>query len=250
MAPLSREQLASRRERRRAHHRRRHRRILVRAAVPLAALGAAAALTLLAVATLDRSTQEPGGIAPPVPPVGVPRPPQAVILASSQAIDLRLPIDRTQITAIVFRAVDNPDAVALEPSPGLNAEVAPRGGVSGSATASVDIGARAGTAVYAPVSGIVRAVTPYRIAGRVAGYELLIDPESAADRSVRINHLEALEGARPLRIRQTVRAGETLIGQVRDFSRIADQALSKYTADSGNHVHIEVVRKPIGGLLP
>ncbi len=251
MPPLSREQLAARRKRRRAIDQRRHHRFAVRAALPFAIIGAIAALVVFAVSTIDRSNPEAGGIAPPVqPPSGAARLPQAVIIASAGNVDLRLPIERSQITAIVFRAVENPSAVALTPSEGLSVHIAPRGDRSGSDTASVDVGAPAKTAVYAPVTGVIHAIVPYRVAGRVEGYEVLINPDSAADRTVRMNHLETLVGSDRPHVRQPVREGETPIGQVRDFSRVAEQTVARYTADSGNHVHIEVERKPVGGLLP
>lgn len=251
MPPLSREQLAARRERRRSIDQRRHRRFAVRAAMPFAIIAAIAALVVFAVSTIDRSSSEAGGIAPPVPQAsGSARLPQAVVIASAGDVDLRLPIERSQITAIVFRAVENTSAVALTPAEGLSAHIAPRGERTGSDRASVDIGAPAKTTVYSPVTGVIHAIVPYRVAGRVEGYELLINPDSAADRTVRVSHLETLVGSDRPHVRQPLREGETPIGQVRDFSRVAEQAVSRYTADSGNHVHIEVERKPVGGLLP
>ena len=220
--------------------------------MPIAVVAAIASLVVFAVSAIDRSSSEAGGIAPPVPQAsGASRLPQAVVIASAgNNVDLRLPIERSQITAIVFRAVENTNAVTLTPAEGLSAHIAPRGDLSGSDTASVDIGAPAKTAVYSPVTGVIHAIVPYRVAGRVEGYELLINPDSAADRTIRVNHLETLIGSDRPHVRQPVREGETPIGQVRDFSRVAQQTVSRYTADSGNHVHIEVERKPVGGLLP
>ena len=49
-----------------------------------------------------------------------------------------------------------------------------------------------------------------------------------------------------LAVKTSVVSGMTLLsrilGLVRDFSGVADQELSQFTSDSGNHVAIEVVR--------
>ena len=39
-----------------------------------------------------------------------------------------------------------------------------------------------------------------------------------------------------------VRAGTTPLGRVRDFSPVARQEISELTSDSGNHLHMELVR--------
>jgi hypothetical protein len=39
-----------------------------------------------------------------------------------------------------------------------------------------------------------------------------------------------------------VRAGVTVLGRIRDFSAVAQQEISQFTADSGNHVDLSLVR--------
>ena len=46
-----------------------------------------------------------------------------------------------------------------------------------------------------------------------------------------------------------VRAGATPLGRIRDFSPVARQEISEFTSDSGNHVHMELVRTE-GDLIP
>src|SRR5215207_5801075 len=46
-----------------------------------------------------------------------------------------------------------------------------------------------------------------------------------------------------------VRAGATPLGRIRDFSPVARQEISEFTSDSGNHVHLELVRTE-GDLIP
>ena len=59
---------------------------------------------------------------------------------------------------------------------------------------------------------------------------------------LRVTHLdEPPDGVRPS-VGTPVRAGVTELGRVRDFSAVAQQEISEFTADSGNHVHMELVR--------
>jgi hypothetical protein len=37
-----------------------------------------------------------------------------------------------------------------------------------------------------------------------------------------------------------------VLGRIRDFSSVGPQQIARYTADAGNHVHIEVVRSGVG----
>jgi hypothetical protein len=58
----------------------------------------------------------------------------------------------------------------------------------------------------------------------------------------RLTHLDdPASGPRPS-VGEPVRAGVTPLGRVRDFSRVADQELAQFTADAGNHVHMELIR--------
>ena len=77
-----------------------------------------------------------------------------VVIARASGVDLHLPIARSQITAVAFRAVDEPGAVALTPNGGgIAYDIAPSEGRPGPETGSVDVGAPAGTPVYSPVDG-------------------------------------------------------------------------------------------------
>ena len=101
---------------------------------------------------------------------------------------------------------------------------------------------RSRTAVYSPVDGVVAAVTDYRVSGNVEGFEVAIEPDNAARQLVvRVSHLDPHDGSPP-QVGDAVTAGRTIIGQVRDFSGVAEQEISRFTSDSGNHVAMEVVR--------
>jgi murein DD-endopeptidase MepM/ murein hydrolase activator NlpD len=170
------------------------------------------------------------------------RPPERLVIARLPGLDLRLPVDRGQVTAIAFRAVDDPNALALAPGDGIDHRVAPSDGRAGADTSGVDVGAPATAPVYAPVDGMITAVTPYLVSGRQEGYQVAIAPTVAAGMVVTLNHLEAVTGRRPPSVGHPVQAGVTVLGRVRDFTGVVKQEISRYTSDSGNHVHIEVLR--------
>jgi hypothetical protein len=251
MPPLTREQLAVRRSTRRRDDRLRHRRLAVSVTLPLLGLALLAVVIGLIVggSSSSASSDAPGTVAPPVLNASAPASGSAgtkadVVLARADGVDLHLPIDRSMITAIAFRAVDDPGAVAMTPSSGgVSYRVASNDSQSGPDTGSVDVGAPAGTPVFSPVDGTVASVSPYLVAGRQQGYQVGIAPSAAADVQVELTHLESPAGSSPPAVGTPVRAGlKPALGQVRDFSHVAQQDLSQYTSDSGNHVHIEVVR--------
>jgi hypothetical protein len=253
MPPLTREQLVVRRVGRRRDERIRHRRIAVKVLLPLVgAILLAVVIGLLLVKSGSASSDESGGLAAPVAPAAPPAEGAGdVVVAQAGGVALHLPINRSQITAVAFRAVDEPGAVALDPNgDGVSYEIAPSDGRPGPETGSVDVGAAAGTPVYSPVDGTVTSVAPYMVAGTQEGYQVSIAPADAADVIVQINHLDTPAGAAAPTVGAPLRAGlAPPIGQVRDFSRVAEQEIARYTQDSGNHVHIEVVRTG-GDLVP
>ncbi|MDX6645883.1 MAG: hypothetical protein QOK40_1610 [Miltoncostaeaceae bacterium] len=187
-------------------------------------------------------------VAPPaLPGAGADRPPTAdLVIARGADVTLRLPVDRPRVTAIAFRAVDDPGAVALTPVGPLDSHVAPSDGMPGPDTASVDVGSAAGTLVYSPVSGVMASLTPYIVAGREEGYEVVISPSGTSGVAVVLTHLDPPEGSDPPSVGSAVSAGSTVLGRIRDFSSVGPQQIARYTADAGNHVHIEVVRSGVG----
>jgi hypothetical protein len=192
---------------------------------------------------------EIASVAPPIPAPGAgsDRPPTPdLVIAEGAGVTLRLPVDRPRVTAIAFRAVDDPNAVPLTATGPLDSHVAPADGLSGPDTASVDVGAAAGSPVYSPVSGVMASVTPYIVAGEEQGYEAVISPSGTSGVAVVITHLDPPEGGEPPSVGSAVSAGSTVLGRIRDFSSVGPQAIARYTADAGNHVHIEVVRSGAG----
>jgi hypothetical protein len=188
-----------------------------------------------------------GQVASPVPPsaaVDAPAP-QRVVLGRAGQVEVVLPVPAKQVTAVLFHAVAEPGAVNMAPASGVAHNVASdEGGAPG--TAGVDVGAPAGTTVYSPVDGVITAVMPHRIAGRPEGLEMVITPAGVPDVAVRVNHIEpGPDGVVP-RVGTAVGAGRTVLGRVRDLSRVARFDIARYTNDAGNNVQVELLRQATG----
>ncbi len=239
MPPLTRQQLAHRRARRRTELRRRRRRAVLSAAVPAIVV---ALLTATLWVVLGGSDQDPGGITAAEIPLGPGDRPKDVPIARAGLVELKLPVDQTRITAIAFHASNNPTSVELQPIGNLEYHTSPRDGRPGPERAAVDIGAPAGTLVYSPVDAIVVGVSDWVLRGKVQGYQVSLEPQNAGDVLVVVTHIGPHAGSPVPSVGQAVRAGLTPLGQVLDLSGVVDQELSRYTADAGNHVAIEVIR--------
>lgn len=201
-----------------------------------------------------------GGSAPALPTAGAPadgtpvprtapalaavRRPPDIAVAAAEGLQLRLPIERARVNAIAFHAIEDAGVVPLEPGGGLEHHTLPKNGRPGSDTATVDIAAAAGTPVWSPVDGSVLSVSPYIVSGLMQGYEILIRPSATAGLLVRMTHLQVPAGGEPPSVGQPVRAGETQIGEVVDFT-VAEQEIARHTSDSGNHVHLELLRSEL-----
>jgi murein DD-endopeptidase MepM/ murein hydrolase activator NlpD len=245
MPPLTRQQLAARRATRRRRELRRDRRAIVSAAIPVVIVAVLA--LALGLSGGGATTEAAGPLASPVPPpeLGSGARPPEIVIARADAIEIHVPVDPERVTAAAF-----PSGVELERSGPLDIHQAGRDDRTGPETAGLDVGAPAGTAVYAPVDGTIASVGDYLVSGKIEGYEVAITPSAApSGLMLRVTHLEESDtGVRP-NVGTPVRAGVTPLGRVRDFSTVARQELSEFTSDAGNHVHMELIRTE-AGLIP
>ena len=199
------------------------------------------------------ASEAAGPFATPVPPPaesGSGAKPPEVVIARGEGVEVHLPVHLPGVTASTSTwSTTRPGSRSR--GPGRSRSTRPTAATAPAPRRpGLDVGAPAGTAVYSPVDGVIASVSDYVISGRIEGYEVVVAPSVAASGLVlRLTHLdEPVNAVRPS-VGTPVRAGTTPLGRVRDFSPVARQEISEFTSDSGNHVHMELVRTE-GDLIP
>lgn len=184
-----------------------------------------------------------------------PGPPRPQVVASYESLTLQLPVPQQRVSALGYHAAGD-GALPLRPigskaNEGLVARLVHKvfgggdgrlryyqlPGAHGPGTGSLDVGAPAGTGVYAPVDGTIVAVSDYVLDGRPYGSRIDIQPATAPSLVVSMTRLRAEPG---LAVGTSVSASSTKLGRLLDLSRVEEQALARFTHDPGNHVSIEV----------
>jgi hypothetical protein len=248
-----------RRRRRTTRRRRDPRRLRLIAGLVLALIAVVVLTWLLRSGSGGTDTT---GIAPPNSKVLAPDgPPQVQTMATAGGLILDVPITQGRITAIVYHATGTADAIPLQPAGkqrnegflarlgdslfGSGGNGGPAyfidGGGSGPDTSSVDVGAPAGTSVYAPVDGIVVSVQPYVLNGLQRGSIVQIRPDIAPAVIVTVGNLgEHLN----VDVGTPVKAAQTKLGSVIDLSKLLDQTVARYTSDAGNHASFQISPAP------
>lgn len=115
-------------------------------------------------------------------------------------------------------------------------------GEGASPTNSVLIGAPVGTAITAPVSGIVTGVKEYKLYGKYDDVQIEIKPEELSGTTVALMFISDPV----VSIGAVVSAGKTQLGKVRECPPELADTIAQYTHDSGAHVHLKVTEEPVG----
>ncbi|MBV9454659.1 MAG: hypothetical protein JOZ19_11150 [Rubrobacter sp.] len=110
-------------------------------------------------------------------------------------------------------------------------------GRPGPRTGALDVGAEAGTSVYAPVTGTVVAIRPDPIL-QEGGKVVEITPADNPNIRVNVSFVQDVNGE--LGPKSPVTAGITELGKVADSRKVLSPQLASYTAGTGNHVTISV----------
>jgi hypothetical protein len=105
----------------------------------------------------------------------------------------------------------------------------------GSRTGALDVGAEAGTAVYAPVTGTVTAIRPDPALKKDASV-VEIKPADNPDIRVSVSLVHEIDGK--VAPKSPVTAGITQLGSVADSAKVLKPQLASYTSDTGNHVTV------------
>lgn len=104
---------------------------------------------------------------------------------------------------------------------------------------SIDVGAKVGTTVYAPVTGTVVLVQEYALYGYVPDISIHIQPKGHPELDVVLLHQSDPE----VKAGDKVEGGVTPISHIRDIAKdLTDVQLAFFTApdDPGNHSHVQV----------
>ncbi|HET7479973.1 MAG TPA: hypothetical protein VFJ72_10720 [Rubrobacteraceae bacterium] len=178
------------------------------------------------------------------------------VLAEAAGIDISSPIRPANITGIGY----HPEGESL-------IEMAPRGrnlssnalfnlfsggstpeniqyhmmdpaGRPGFRTGAMDVGAEAGSTVYAPITGTVTAIRPDPM---MQGANI-VEIKSSEDSDVRVSVSLVRDISEGIGPDKPVKAGMTELGAVADSSKVLTPQLSQITNDAGNHVTVSATR--------
>jgi hypothetical protein len=212
-------------------------------------------IAVLAIATLALTAfdgESTPAVSRPAPLPVTSAPPEPQVLATVGNLRLESPVAEGGVTAVGFHASEE-GALVLKPvgpqrNEGLVARLwhritgASKSGLawhqlSGGPLRTLDVGAVAGTDVYAPADGTIVAIRDQIVSGKVVGSEIELRPGLAPSLVV------SIQNVRPdpaLSVGANVVAGKSKLGTVTNISRHEQQALAKYAVEGGNNVALQV----------
>ena len=171
--------------------------------------------------------------------------------------NLLLPVAAGDATIIAYQAVGDERAMPLTPigeQANANAVVRFFRGIFSSepsvryyaldgreGTTAVKVGAPVGSAVYAPITGVVTTVKEYLLYGKYTDVEIGIRPEKTSGLTVTMLFISDPV----VSIGDIVTAGKTRLGKVRESPEELAASLSVYTHEAGAHVHLQVTEEPV-----
>jgi hypothetical protein len=189
------------------------------------------------------------------------------VMAEYNGIKLHSPISANNITEVEFHRASNKWTLALTPllpladpdavtAAGGTSRPAPdeqptgdeifigsavsmdRDDSAGPMDSSIDVGALPGTAVYAPISGIVVLVKSYTLFEQTEDIELHIQQKDHPELDFILLHIEDVL----VKPGNQVIAGVTQLASVRNIGDVIDNQLMLFTAegDWGNHAHLQI----------
>ena len=212
-------------------------------------------VAVLAIATLALTAfdgESSPTVSRPAPLPVTSAPPEPQVLATIGNLRVQSPVAQGGVTAVGFHGSEE-GALVLKPvgpqrNEGLVARLwhritgASKTGLawyqlSGGPLRTLDVGAVAGTDVYAPADGTIVAIRDQVVSGKVVGAEIELRPASAPSLVL------SIQNVRPdpaLSVGANVAAGSSKLGTVTNISRYERQALGKYAAEGGNNVALQV----------
>ncbi|MGB3683871.1 MAG: hypothetical protein WA990_15450 [Rubrobacteraceae bacterium] len=196
------------------------------------------------------------GAAEQPPPVNPKAASPDAVLAEALGVEVSTPVRPGSLAGLGYHPEDK-GSVELEPR-GKNLSAGPlrrllgvggtpediryyvmaRAEREGPITGALDVGAEAGSEVYAPVSGTVTAVRPDPTMREANIVE--IKPTEQTNLRVYVSLVQNPSG--DVGPGSPVVAGETLLGTVVDSAAVLDPQLSSYTGGGGNHVTVSALQ--------
>jgi hypothetical protein len=189
------------------------------------------------------------------------------LIATRDSLKIHSPISANHITEIEFHQASYDTALQLTPlltvvdaqkvadqhgTTHIPADQQPTGDVPligetistwrldsvGDEMTSVDVGALAGTDVYAPVTGTVVKIKSYSLYGLLDDFEIHIQSRDHPGLDVVMLHVEDLS----IKEGDQVIGGATRIAKIRAIGAVIDNNLANFTApgDPGDHCHVQV----------
>ena len=187
-----------------------------------------------------------------------------ITIAKCGKIDFSLPFSEEDLTCIGFHPSQNPQAINLNPigkqvdtkemslerairtlqnTNGPKYVMLERSVRNGKKTSAVDIGAKAGIIVRAPLSGEVTLVRKYKLYGYIDDFEIHITPTGYKDRHLVIIHISDIAVAK----NDLIKRNKTALGKVRNLSKYFKPQLKDYSKENGDHAHMQInLLKPDG----
>jgi hypothetical protein len=195
-------------------------------------------------------------VAEPAVPIDPGNAGPATVLAEAAGVEISTPVRPESLTGLGYHPegeslvaiVPHGENLSANPLVGLFADgstpenihyhMMDAAGRTGPRTGALDVGAQAGTPVYAPVTGMITAIRPDPM---VQGANVVeIKPDANANVRVTVSLVQSDEANAGVTSRVT--AGMTELGTVADSAEILDPQLSSYISDAGNHVTVSVPR--------
>ncbi len=221
------------------------------------------------------TTETTATTAAPAEPLRDPTP----VFAAYRSLNLRLPVDPGDITAVAFHQASGNEALhmdslvpdadmaaaakvkAVAPSTSATYSAESSGAIetvwkgqvlrlwrsnrSGKPDTAVDVGADPGTTVYAPVTGTVLQVRAYKLYNKYPDYEIHIRPDGWPEVDVVLIHVDDIS----VTVGDHVVGGASRVACVRKMSDKIDIQLGGYTANGGDHVHVQLNQLAVPGKL-
>ncbi|NLO27337.1 MAG: M23 family metallopeptidase [Actinobacteria bacterium] len=173
--------------------------------------------------------------------------------------NILLPVEAGDATIIAYQSISDDRAVTLTPiGDQANANALVRffravfaskpavryyviDGSPGREMTSVLVGASVGAPVLSPVTGVVTGVKEYLLHGKYPDVRIDIRPEKSSGTTLTLLFISDPV----VSMGETVTAGKTKLGKVRECPEELGATVAVHTHDAGSHVHLQITEEPV-----